>query len=968
MKRLILLMMCLVLAMTAFAAMPALGEETEGKVVRVGWYESAFHRTDRFGRRSGYGYEYQQRIAIYTGWKYEYVEGSWSELLEKLIAGEIDLLSDVSYTEERAEKILYSAERMGSEDYHAFISPDNTDISPDDFSTFNGKRVGVNKNSIQEKMFVEWAKNHDVHPEIVELTEKTPELLDMLARGEIDVLVTLDTYGKKADVVPVCKVGFAESFFGINKSRPDLKQELDVAMNRILEDNRDFNQQLTEKFNPPSAVSSYLTPDEKNWLVGHGTIRVGYRDNFLPFCNEDETSHVLTGALSDYLTFASTSEKNAKISFETRAYDTTEDALKALQEGEIDCVFPISLSAYDGEQMGVIVSDPLVKTEMYATVRNSDQQGVSPEREMTAAIIEGNQSYLTFLMDHFPDWKQAGYDDTESALKAVADGDADCVLLSNYRLSRLSELCAKHKLVNLATGETMDMAFAMRREDDCLFSILNKINRLIPQATLNASLTANSFTPEKVTFGDFLRDNLLIVAGTATIVALVILLLILHSMRAETKVNEGRQLISEAERDKLTGLYDRSFFIAYAERLYREQPTRPMDAILLNIERFHSLNSLNGRDFGDGVLRTLAGEIEAFLKGTEGIAGRIEGDHFDIYCAHVDDYQALLNRFQASMNAVYPNADISLRMGVMPWQEGVEPEEMFNNAWLACSMVRGSFKTHLMIYDEDLRRRNELNQLLQNDLSRALEEHALEVYYQPKYNVQCDPPKLSSAEALVRWKHPELGMISPSDFISLFERSGQISAVDNYVWAETARQIAEWRDKYGVTLPVSVNLSRVDVFDPNLSATLDGLVEKYALNRGDLKLEVTESAYTENADHLIRVIEELREKGYEIEMDDFGSGYSSLNMLSSLPIDVLKMDIAFIRNIERNEKDFRLVELIVDIARYLKVPVVAEGVETEKQLRLLRDAGCDLVQGYYFSRPLPAQEFEQKLLAGNANG
>ncbi len=966
MKRLVLFMMCLVLAMTAFAALPAQGEETEEKVVRVGWYESAFHRTDRFGRRSGYGYEYQQRIAIYTGWKYEYVEGSWSELLEKLIAGEIDLLSDVSYTDERAEKILYSAERMGSEDYHAFISPENTEISPDDFSTFNGKRVGVNKNSIQEKMFVEWAKNHDVSPEIVELTEKTPELLDMLARGEIDVLVTLDTYGKKADVVPVCKVGFAESFFGINKNRPDIKQELDVAMNRILEDNRDFNQHLTEKFNPPTAISSFLTPDEKNWLAEHGTIRVGYRDNFMPFCDEDETTHLLTGALWDYLSFAGTSEKNAKLGFETRAYDTTEDAMKALLEGEIDCVFPISLSAYDGEQMGVIVSDPLVKTEMYATVRNADQRGVSQDREMTAAIIEGNQSYETFLMDHFPDWKQAGYDNTESALKAVADGDADCALLSNYRLSRLSELCAKHKLITLTTGETMDMAFAMRREDDCLFSILNKINRVIPQATLNASLTANSFTPEKVTFGDFLRDNLPIVAGGATIVLLVILLLILHSMRAETKVHEGRQLISEAERDKLTGLYDRSFFIAYAERLYREHPSKPMDAILLNIERFHALNSMNGRDFGDGVLRTLAGEIEAFLKGTEGIAGRIEGDHFDIYCAHVDDYQAMLNRFQASMNAVYPNADISLRMGVMPWQEGVEPEEMFNNAWLACSMVRGSFKTHLMVYDEDLRRRNELNQLLQNDLSRALEEHALEVYYQPKYNVQCDPPKLSSAEALVRWKHPELGMISPSDFISLFERSGQISAVDNYVWAETARQIAEWRDKYGVTLPVSVNLSRVDVFDPNLSATLDGLMDKYALDRGDLKLEVTESAYTENADHLIRVIEELREKGYEIEMDDFGSGYSSLNMLSSLPIDVLKMDIAFIRNIERNEKDFRLVELIVDIARYLKVPVVAEGVETENQLRLLRDAGCDLVQGYYFSRPLRAQEFEQKLLAGHA--
>ena len=206
-------------------------------------------------------------------------------------------------------------------------------------------------------------------------------------------------------------------------------------------------------------------------------------------------------------------------------------------------------------------------------------------------------------------------------------------------------------------------------------------------------------------------------------------------------------------------------------------------------------------------------------------------------------------------------------------------------------------------------------------------------------------------------------MISPGEFVPLFERSGQISAVDKYVWEEAARQIAEWRDKYGVTLPVSVNLSRVDVFDPGLLETLEGIVAKYGLDRGDLKLEVTESAYTENADHLIRVIESLREKGYQIEMDDFGSGSSSLNMLSSMPIDVLKMDMAFIRNIERNERDFHLVELIIDIARYLKVPVVAEGVETENQLRLLKNAGCDLVQGYYFSPPLRADEFERKILA-----
>ena len=168
---------------------------------------------------------------------------------------------------------------------------------------------------------------------------------------------------------------------------------------------------------------------------------------------------------------------------------------------------------------------------------------------------------------------------------------------------------------------------------------------------------------------------------------------------------------------------------------------------------------------------------------------------------------------------------------------------------------------------------------------------------------------------------------------------------------------------YGKTLPVSVNLSRMDVFDPKLPNILDDIVARNGLNCADLKLEVTESAYTENADQLIMVIEELRGKGYEIEMDDFGSGYSSLNMLSSMPVDILKMDIAFIRNIEVGAKDLRLVELIVDIARYLNVPVIAEGVETENQLRLLKDAGCDIVQGYYFSRPLPADDFERTVLA-----
>ncbi|MBQ6503692.1 MAG: EAL domain-containing protein [Flexilinea sp.] len=966
-KRKGILTLFILLFLTMLFSLTVYGQDTDQKVVRVGWYESAFHRTDQFGRRSGYGYEYQQRIATFTGWTYEYVEGSWSELLEKLIAGELDLLSDVSYTEERAQKILYSAEGMGSEDFHAFISPDNTEISPNDFSTFNGKRVGVNKNSIQAQLFKDWAENHDVHPEIIELSYKTPELLEMLEQGEIDVLVTLDAYGSTANVIPVCKIGSADSYFGINRQRPDLKVDLDVAMNRILEENRHFNQQLAEKYQDGPGLNGFLTADEVDWLSDHGTIRVGYRAGYLPFCEFDTETQSLTGALADFLRFAETAEKNAKMSFEAKAFYNTEDALQALANGEIDCMFPVNLSAYDGEKLGVIITDTFVSTEMYAAMRTDDHRGISRDQNMTVAVIQGSPNYETFLMDNFPEWKLAYYQDSTTGYEAVASGKADCALVSNYRLNLMNELYMKYKLSAFATGETMDLSFAVRRDDDCLYSIINKISHLMPDTAINSSLTYYSKTETHTSFSEFIRDNLRDVFIVITAIFLIIVFLLLASLRAEKRANKGQQLISATETDNLTGLYNRNFFYEYANRMYHEHPENPMDAFVLNIEQFHSVNALNGRNFGDHVLSVLGNEIKTYLDGTEGIAGRIEADRFDIYCRHTDAYRELYDQLQNKMEELSHNANIRLRMGVMPWQKDMEPFQQFDQAHTACNLARGHYKKRLIIFDEKVRKREIFEQHLQNDLRRALDNHEFEVYYQPKYNIQGEAPVLKSAEALIRWRHPEFGMIGPEAFIPMFERNGQISSVDKYVWEEAAQQIRVWKEKYGFILPLSVNLSRVDVFDPTLEKTLDDLLLKNGLDPSALTLEVTESAYTENADQLIRVIKGLREKGYKIEMDDFGSGYSSLNMISSMPIDILKMDRGFIQRIEHSEKDVRLVELILNIAKNLKVPVIAEGVETAGQLQILKEYGCAMVQGFYFSRPLPADQFEENILITLAN-
>ena len=425
------------------------------------------------------------------------------------------------------------------------------------------------------------------------------------------------------------------------------------------------------------------------------------------------------------------------------------------------------------------------------------------------------------------------------------------------------------------------------------------------------------------------------------------------------ELSEGRILISAAEHDPLTGLYSRNFFFEYANRLFRYHPEIHMDAVVINIEQFHSINELNGRSFGDEVLRHIGNEIHAFTTETEAIATRIEGDRFAIYCTGQPDYRALLNRIQDKVNALSTKASVQLRMGVNPWKKDIEPLVMFDRAKVACNMVRGDYQNPLMVYDDEMRMKELQNQRLLGDLRIAVKEKQFRVFYQPKYDIQAHPPRLKSAEALIRWNHPELGMIPPGKFVPLFERNGLIGIVDNYVWEEAARQVADWRNKYGYLLPVSVNLSRSEVFDPTLTDRLVNLIKKNDLDFSHFKLEVTESAYTDNARQLLKVISRLRDLGFEIEMDDFGSGYSSLNMLSDMPFDVLKMDMQFIRSIESSETDRRLVKLILDIARYLGVCAVAEGVETEGQLAFLKSSGCDLVQGFYFSQPLPPEEFEK---------
>ena len=434
---------------------------------------------------------------------------------------------------------------------------------------------------------------------------------------------------------------------------------------------------------------------------------------------------------------------------------------------------------------------------------------------------------------------------------------------------------------------------------------------------------------------------------------------ILARCEAIIELSEDRSIIRSTERDPLTGLYSKEYFFVYIRR-FLTQLAGSSDALVLNFDRFSLVNELFGREEGDRVLKKTAELIDTTILQSHGIACRADGDIFYIYCKHREDYEQCVKEIQDTLNRETQVHTLHLRCGLYePGSGDMIPESWFDRAKTACDHIRGRYSQSIGRYSRELYERFVYEEKLIADIDDAVEQRQLIVYYQPKFDIRGETPVLTSAEALVRWNHPELGFISPGDFIPIFENNGLIRKIDRFVWRESAAQIRRIKDAYRIDLPISVNVSRVNIFDPGLADEFIDIVREYDLQPQELILEITESAYTNDEKRFTEAVAALRSKGFLIGMDDFGTGYSSLGMLTAMPIDILKLDMSFIRNMLVDKKSLKLIDLIMDIARFLGVPVVAEGVEEERQYLQLKEMGCDIIQGYYFSPPLPADEFDR---------
>ena len=435
--------------------------------------------------------------------------------------------------------------------------------------------------------------------------------------------------------------------------------------------------------------------------------------------------------------------------------------------------------------------------------------------------------------------------------------------------------------------------------------------------------------------------------------------IILHRMANIINLRETAAIVNMLQYDRLTGLYTKEFFYQRVREVMDRNPDKSYDILCSDIENFKLVNDIFGIPAGDDLLCRVA-DMYLTDVGDKGISGRLNADQFACLLEHQPEYRE--EWFVEAENQINIS---STRNNVLKWgiysveDRTLKVEQMCDRAFLAVRSIKGQYGKHFAVYDDKLRKKLLLEQAITDSMEDALKQGQFEVYLQPKYRIEDNT--LSGAEALIRWNHPEFGMQAPGQFIPLFEKNGFITKLDQFVWDRACAMLQEW-DKKGHHLPsISVNVSRADIYNAELAEILTALVKKYGLKPSRLHLEITESAYTETPGQIIDTVGRLRDLGFIVEMDDFGSGYSSLNMLNQLPMDILKLDMKFIQSETAKPVHQGILRFIMGLARSMSLSVIAEGVETKEQLERLRQFGCDYVQGYYFAKPMPCSEFENIL-------
>ena len=513
-------------------------DEKQSQIIRVGSFEDTFNYVDKNGVRRGYGYELMQALAGYTGWKFEYVKCDWSDCFDKLENGEIDIMGDISYTDERAQKMLFPDEPMGEEKYILYADLSDTDIGMSDFKSLDGKRVGVLMDTEPEIMLTEWENKNGIHTEHVNVNNDD-DVEKKLANHEIDCFVSLEesTWSEQG-ISSVTTIGKSGIYFAINKERSDIKTELDYAMRQLEQDSPFFKADLYKKYFTLDYIQ-VLTGKEKVWVEEHGGIQIGFLNNDPAIFSMDEETGKLTGMLAEYISYAKDCLGNQTLEFNIHAYDDYDEMIQALQNREIDMIFYVGRNPYFAEQNGYALTNT---AWTYSLMAVTDEEKFDENKVYTVAVPKEKYALKQHIAFSYPEWKLVDCDSLDNAADMVIQEKADCFLMGASQ-ALIYDNSQNFKSVPLT--KTMEACFTVREGEGSLLSILNKTLKAMPSDMLTSALAIYDSTADKVTFSDFIKDNLLVFLATVGFLALSIIGIILVLLRKARKAEAVAKLAAK---------------------------------------------------------------------------------------------------------------------------------------------------------------------------------------------------------------------------------------------------------------------------------------------------------------------------------------------------------------------------------------------------------------------------------------
>ena len=928
------------------------------KTVRVGFYEQEGYFEKQEGQGVyGFGAEYLNTISIYTDWEYKFVEGTRQECIQMLENGEIDLLSPI-YTDATLENAFLSKRIIGEDYCYLYKLSNNFEVNQDDYTIFKECIVGVVKSGGLEEKLEEYCRTNHFNFDSIVSYETLEEAKKELAEGKIDLVAT-DSYVNVENMKVVSS--FVSGMITFAASEQSLIVELDRALDQIKLNNPGFTEELKEKyFLHGSQKNVEYSSEEIEFLSQNLKYKVALCKEQYPvsFLNEDRE---YCGIAPDVLNMV---KYYTGIQFEYEYVDSYSQGKEMLENGKVDMLAGTIVEKQAVDSLNYVGEGEYETEFLEYEMAFIGRKGTVLSDNLKVAVSDNMEKAVLYLKEEYPQYQFVFYESDEDCFDAIVNREADISIQSDNKINELGvydEYKEIRKLKNIS--DEFDVAFTIRTDDAILVNVMDKTLTSLSEATVSNIINSNVEYIENrgMTVEEFVQTYLGdIIVILVVICALVIGLIMYSKFKKEQKSKE------KAYTDSITGLPSVEKFRIDVEPILESNEKEKFYAIALDVDKFKVINDMYGYDHGDKVIAYIGHVCKEWLATGDYIT-RLSADNFMIFkkTNDIHDVYEYLNRIFERVSKDIAQRDAHFRLILKAGIYRIHKEDcilshVLDKASLAKNNMKKSHESSYNEYSEEMRQRNIEDKIVENDMEEALNSRQFKIYLQPQIDLLTK--KIVSAEALVRWFHPEKGMIPPFQFIPVFENNGFITRLDLYVWEEAIKTIAEWKKQSKIAVPIAINLSRIDIEREGIIEALCDLMRKYNLDSEWIKTELTESIYLEDEKTILEQMGKLKKFGFKIAVDDFGSGYSSLHLLKSMPVDILKIDKSFLDiSPDMQYREEILIRDVVEMGKNLGLQIIMEGVETVEQSDFLEAIGCDVVQGYYYGKPMPVEEFEEAL-------